>query len=130
VRGGKPPSKFEAEALARAQGRQKDRLAHGAAQVVAGRTFAGAAFVAQPNEITFTDFTVGHTHRTKVLLTNVSLSFNSFKVLPLPDHIIDFFEVSYEKPGRMSAGTSCVLHIAFTPQLNEDILAEVGPESR
>ena len=32
------------------------------------------------------------------------------------------------QPGRMSAGTSCVLHIAFTPQLNEDILAEVGPE--
>lgn len=44
-----------------------------------------------------------------MVVTNVSLSFNTFKLVDLPDKIRDFFKVSYIPPGRMSAGTSCVI---------------------
>ena len=118
-------SKFERDCLARAQQRQKDRLASGAPQVIAGRTLRTAAFVAEPTQIEFKDFTVGETHHQKITLTNVSLSFNNFKVLALSDAIVDFFEITYTKPGRMSAGTSCVIDITFTPQVDEDIFDEL-----
>ena len=42
-------------------------------------------------------------------LTNVSYTFNHFKLLDLDDEIKDFFEITYEKPGRMSAE----LHVPF-----------------
>ncbi|KAH8098961.1 hypothetical protein JL720_1934 [Aureococcus anophagefferens] len=128
-------SKFERDCLARAQRRQKDRLASGAPQIIAGRTLRSAAFVAEPTRIEFKDFAVGESHHRKITLTNVSLSFNNFKVLPLGDAIVDFFDVSYVKPGRMSAGTSCVIDVTFTPQVDEDIfdelplLAATGPFS-
>jgi hypothetical protein len=56
-----------------------------------------------------------------VLFTNVSFSFNSFKLLPLEDKIKDFFHIQYTPSGRMSAGLSTTITITFTPQLNEDI---------
>ena len=113
------------DCLLKAQQRQSDLMQQGTAQMVAGRTFEGQAFVSHPPEILFKDFEVGKTRKTRITLTNVSLSFNSFKIKNLPDSIVDFFIVSYEKPGRMSAGTSCVIDIAFTPQINKDIIAEV-----
>lgn len=78
------------------------------------------------------------------MLTNVSFSFNSFKLLPLHDSIKvstdiflkllqDFFHIVYIPTGRMSAGLSTTITITFTPQLNQDIvgvfpiLAETGP---
>lgn len=54
-------------------------------------------------------------------MTNVSLSFNSFKLLPLEDKIKDFFNIVYAPSGRMSAGLSTTITITFTPQLNQDI---------
>lgn len=54
-------------------------------------------------------------------MTNVSFSFNSFKLLPLEDKIKDFFHIVYTPSGRMSAGLSTTITITFTPQLNEDI---------
>ena len=60
-------------------------------------------------------------HTQTVLFTNVSFSFNSFKLLPLDDKIKDFFHIVYAPSGRMSAGLSTTITITFTPQLNEDI---------
>lgn len=36
-----------------------------------------------------------------------------------------FFELTYEPPGRMSAGTACQLTLVFTPKLNQPIDAEL-----
>lgn len=60
-------------------------------------------------------------HSQTILLTNVSFSFNSFKLLPLEDNIKDFFHIEYTPTGRMSAGLSTTITITFTPQLNQDI---------
>ena len=54
-------------------------------------------------------------------MTNVSFSFNSFKLMPLEDKIKDFFHIVYTPSGRMSAGLSTTISITFTPQLNKDI---------
>ena len=40
-------------------------------------------------------------------------------VLPLPDTIIDFFQIDYDFPGRMSAGLTCRVKITFKPQVNQ-----------
>ena len=61
--------------------------------------------------------------RLRFSLTNVSYTFNHFKLLDLEDEIKDFFEITYEKPGRMSAGTSCSILIEFDPKLNKDIVS-------
>ena len=76
---------------------------------------------------------MGVSHTQTILLTNVSFSFNSFKLLPLSDNIKDFFHIVYTPTGRMSAGLSTNITITFTPQLNQDInssfpiLSETGP---
>ena len=64
---------------------------------------------------------MGVSHTQTILLTNVSFSFNSFKLLPLEDNIRDFFYIQYTPSGRMSAGLSTSITITFTPQLNQDI---------
>lgn len=64
---------------------------------------------------------MGVSHSQTILLTNVSFSFNSFKLLPLEDNIKDFFHIEYTPTGRMSAGLSTTITITFTPQLNQDI---------
>lgn len=76
---------------------------------------------------------MGVSHTQTILMTNVSFSFNSFKLLPLEDKVKDFFHIVYTPSGRMSAGLSTTITITFTPQLNEDIhsvfpiLSENGP---
>ena len=71
-------------------------------------------------------------HTQTILITNVSFSFNSFKLIPLEDKIKDFFNIVYVPTGRMSAGLSTTIIITFSPQLNQDInsvfpiLAETG----
>lgn len=60
-------------------------------QIVAGREFKGTSFTSKPDVILYKDFTVGAAHTLNVLFTNVSFSFNSFKLLPLEDKIKDFF---------------------------------------
>ena len=118
-------SKFELQCREKAQQRQKDRLATGTPQSVAGKTLKSSAFVSEPATIEYIDFTPGVRHVLNIKLTNGSLTFNNFKLLPMADEVTDFFEITYTKPGRMSAGTSCMLEIAFTPQVNEDIFAEL-----
>lgn len=45
------------------------------------------AFISKPETIAFKDFTVGKVHFLVITLTNASISFNSFNVLPLPENI-------------------------------------------
>lgn len=122
----KPLSIFEKNALKSAQNKQKNRLLKGEPQVAGGRTFKGQAFVAKPDTILFKDFVLGKFYKRRILLTNVSLTFNNFKILDLPESITDFFEIVYEHPGRMSAGMSVLLEITFMPKVNEDIISELS----
>eukprot|EP00520_Triparma_pacifica_P008880 CAMPEP_0118648866 /NCGR_PEP_ID=MMETSP0785-20121206/9393_1 /TAXON_ID=91992 /ORGANISM="Bolidomonas pacifica, Strain CCMP 1866" /LENGTH=1682 /DNA_ID=CAMNT_0006541105 /DNA_START=151 /DNA_END=5195 /DNA_ORIENTATION=+ len=119
-------TKFEKDALQKAQARQKTRLLSGTPQIAGGREFKGQAFVAKPDTILFKDFVLGKFYKRRILLTNVSLTFNSFKILDLPETVTDFFEISYERPGRMSAGMSVLLEITFMPKVNEDIITELS----
>ncbi len=118
-------SKFEKDSLDRAKKSMKQRREDGVVQVAAGKVFKGEAFVSSPAVLEYKDFQVGHVYKKRFTLTNVSYSFNSFQLLPLKDDIIDFFEIVYEKPGRMSAGVSCHLDIIFSPKINEDIFGQV-----
>lgn len=124
-------SKLEEEYMEKARIRQKEGLTK--PQIVQNKEFKGTAFISKPESIYFKDFDVGKTHVQTILLTNVSFSFNSFKLLPLEDSIKDFFEIKYTPTGRMSAGLSTTIQITFIPQLNQDInsvlplLAETGP---
>jgi hypothetical protein len=48
---------------------------------------AGSApsyFLASPAQVLFPDFVVGGVYRVTLVLTNVSISFNSYRLLPLP----------------------------------------------
>ena len=49
-----------------------------------------------------------------IYLTNVSFSFNSFKLLPLNEKIKDFFDIVYVPSGRISAGMQVPIKISFT----------------
>eukprot|EP01051_Picozoa_sp_SAG22_P011150 SAG22_NODE_1051_length_5815_cov_32.434570_3_plen_71_part_00 len=65
-------------------------------------------------------------------MTNVSYTFNTFKLCSLTDDIRDFFDIKYKLPGYISAGLTCDLHITFEPKVPVDInthlivLAETG----
>ena len=104
-------------------------------QVVWGKEFKGQAFISSPDKIVFKDFEVGKKMKQRFTLTNTSFSFNHFKVLSLPDEIMDFFTITFKKPGRMSAGMTCSILIEFEPKINVDInsaiplLAQTGPFS-
>lgn len=81
--------------MEKAKQRQKEGIVK--PQVVAGREFKGTSFISKPERIVFKvsinitysykDFTVGIPHTLTILVTNVSFSFNSFKLLPLNDNI-------------------------------------------
>lgn len=118
-------SKFERDALEKAKDRHRSRIEYGTEQIAGGRLFKGQAFVSKPDELVFKDFDVGKKYKKSFIMTNVSYTFNSFKLLDLDDDVIDFFVITYEKPGRMSAGVSCTLEIVFTPQINKDILTSI-----
>ena len=118
-------SKFERDALEKAKDRHRTRIEYGTEQIAGGRLFKGHAFVSKPDELVFKDFDLGKKYKKNFIMTNVSYTFNSFKLLDLDDDVIDFFIISYEKPGRMSAGVSCTLEIVFTPQINKDIITNI-----
>ena len=133
-------SKLEQQYMAQAMSRKKAGYGWIEPQVVWGKTFAGTAFV--PSEkgrdvsaIVFKDFEPGRVYKRKVTLTNASYSFNTFKLLALPDKVKDFFEISYTHPGALSPGLTCDLKIKFEPKINEDIdeyiplLCQTGPQN-
>merc|ERR1719440_2265589 len=124
-------TKLEQQYMAEARQRQKENIV--TVQKCWGREFSGQAFLANPAVIAFTDFEVGQRYKKVIQLTNVSLTFNQFKLLPLDDMISDFFEIEFQPPGRMSAGTTCTVTLWFTPKKNRDIytsfniLSQTGP---
>ena len=94
-------------------------------QIVLGKQFKGTPFLSDPPQVLFEDFEVGVPSSRTITLTNVSWSFNTFKALELPLDISDFFEITYERPGEVSAGMSCQLTIHYSPKVNEDIHSEI-----
>lgn len=101
-------------------------------QVTAGRKFAGPGFASKPEKITYKDFQVGNPMSITIELTNISNAFNSFKLLPLDDEVIDFFEIEYRPSGRLPAGISTTMTLKFMPMLDRDyfsnlrLLSETG----
>jgi hypothetical protein len=87
----------------------------------AGKIYTGSGFISKPHEILFLDFEVNKKYKKVLIFTNVSYTFNSFKLLNIHDDFIDFFTVTYEKLGRMSAGVGVNIEIIFNPKINEDI---------
>jgi len=118
-RGPRARSVYEARMAADALARQRANIT--ATQVVAGRTYVGPGFACDPPTIEFTDFEPGVPMTRRVRITNVSLSFNSFRLSPLPDDLRDLFEFDFTPPGRMSAGMACPMRITFTPRRNVDV---------
>jgi hypothetical protein len=90
---------------------QAQRLVEGQKQIAGGREFKGDSFVSKPAIIEFRDFEIGVTYTQRIILTNASYTFNSFSMLPLNDSIVDFFQISYIRPGRISAGMTCAVEI-------------------
>ena len=101
-------------------------------QNIVGKHFEGAGFSSKPEKIIYKDFEVGVPITIQVELTNRSLGFNSFKLLPLDDEIIDFFEIGYRPCGRIPAGISTNMTLKFTPVVNKSfyshlkLLSETG----
>lgn len=126
-------SVLEKRMMTGALAKQRENLV--SKQVVWGKEFTGRAFLSKPDVIEFKDFVVGQKMRRSIVLTNVSYSFNTFKLLDLPDEVRDFFHIKYSRPGRMSAGMTCTLQITFHPKTQLDIhselplLAQTGPFS-
>jgi len=112
-------TKLEEQYLAAAKERQKQNIT--SVQRCWGKEFQGDAFLAKPSVITFNDFEVGKRYRQVIEVTNVSLTFNQFKLLPLEDKINDFFEITFIPPGRMSAGVTRYITLWFHPKVNQDI---------
>ena len=126
-------SKFEIDSFDKAKDRQRQRLQEGTEQIAGGKLFKGQSFVPKPAEVLFKDFQVGKVYKKVFTLTNASYTFNSFRIIDLTDDMVDFFVITFDKPGRMSAGVSCPIEVTFTPKINQDIktfirfYTETGP---
>eukprot|EP00736_Rhodelphis_marinus_P006839 Rmarinus@m.22284 len=126
-------SEYEKEMMRKALIKQKENIVQ--KQVVWGKEFKGCPFLTKPAEIEFKDFEVGRKYKKKIIFTNVSYSFNTFKILEFPDEYKDYFELDYTLPGRLSAGMTCEVTVIFEALRNEDIvtvlpcLAQTGPFS-
>ncbi|KAG6595956.1 Flagellar associated protein [Phytophthora cinnamomi] len=103
-------SVLEERQLAKVRRRQKDsRFAQ--SQVVWGKTFSGNAFLANPQMLCFKDFDVGRPLTLSFTLTNVSNTFNQFRLLAMDDEVIELFDIVYEKPGHELELTALGVHI-------------------
>jgi hypothetical protein len=91
-------------------------------QTTNGRVFVGPGFASKPEKIIFKDFEVGIPMIITVEFVNISYGFNSFKLLPLNDEIIDFIEIDYKPCGRIPAGISTTMTLKFTPVVEKDLL--------
>mmetsp|Transcript_40551 Transcript_40551/g.71324 ORF Transcript_40551/g.71324 Transcript_40551/m.71324 type:complete len:1627 (-) Transcript_40551:67-4947(-) len=110
---------LEQKYLAAAKERQKQNIT--SVQRCWGKEFKGDAFLAKPSIIAFNDFEVGKRYRQVIEVTNISLTFNQFKLLPLDNKVKDFFEIVFVPPGRMSAGVTRYITIWFVPKVYQDI---------
>lgn len=95
-------------------------------QVAAGRKFKGSSFQSQPKIIHFKDFTVGETYNMKVVLTNISYTINTCKLVDLTERLKDFITIDYKPPGQLSAGLTCEFNVKFEPKINVDLDGEIN----
>lgn len=118
---GKPKrSVLEQQMLTKAREKQKSNIFQ--KHVVWGKEFTGDAFLSDPPVLWFKDFDVGVPLTVMFTLTNVSSTFNHFKLMDLEDETLrECFEVAFEKPGRMSAGMSCAIRMSFTAIAQVDV---------
>jgi len=116
-------SKFEQRMMDEAHERHKTQLTKD--QHVWGKKYEGPGFLCDPPVLRFIDFHVDKVYKRKLIITNVSYTFNFFKMLELDDMVKNFFDVKFSPPGRMSAGLTCEVWVTFEPKLNEDIVCEV-----
>ncbi|CAF1061820.1 unnamed protein product, partial [Didymodactylos carnosus] len=116
-------SKMDKDILQRTLAKLKDGIVR--EQVVGTKKFKGIPFKSDPKIIHFKDFDVGKTYRTKVTLTNVTLTINTLKLVGLSENLKDFIIPKFEAPGMISAGMSCYMTITFEPKLNEDLNGEI-----
>ncbi len=95
-------------------------------QTTVGRVFVGAGFASNPEKIIFKDFEIGIPMQLTIELINISYGFNSFKLLPLKDEIIDFIEIDYKPCGRIPAGISTKMILKFTPIVEKDLISSLN----
>ncbi|CAF3515844.1 unnamed protein product [Rotaria socialis] len=117
-------TKMDKEILQRTLTRLKDNIVR--EQVVGTKRFDGPVpFKSDPTEIVFKDFDVDKVYRTRVTLTNVTLTINTLKLVDLSESLKDFITLKFEPPGMISAGMSCYLHVTFEPKINENLQGEI-----
>lgn len=128
-------SVFEQKKIEKALQAQQRSILEGTPQRIAGRVHSGPSFRCCPAEVAFNGFEAGAVYTQNVEVTNVSLGFSTFRVLPLADDVEGIISVIFEAPGRISAGRSARLTVVFAPQKEEDLSTEVillsptGPQS-
>ncbi|PFH36585.1 hypothetical protein BESB_047770 [Besnoitia besnoiti] len=128
-------SRFEQRSLRRTLNAQRERLRCGEVQNAAGKVHRGRSFHLKPEVILFENFDPNKVYRQTFEVTNVSLTFNTFRIAPVPEELRDVIEVDFVPPGRMSAGTTASVTVTFSPKKNVDIVADLailaptGPET-
>lgn len=122
---------WEKRRMAEAHERHKSNIT--GRQVVMGREFHGPAFEPTPKVVAFRDFEVGKSYSQRVVLTNISWSKCSVRVLELPVDVRNCLAVQYIPSGQLSAGMTCSLTVVFEPKVNQDVrthiplLSSIGP---
>ena len=126
---------FEQKKIEKALQAQQQAILEGTPQRIAGRVYSGPSFRCSPCEVTFKGFEAGGLYSQEVEVTNVSLGFSTFRILPLPEEVEGIISVDFEAAGRISAGRSTRLTVTFTPKREEDLRTEIlllsptGPQS-
>lgn len=112
-------SKYEKDLMEKAKQRQRQNIVQ--KQVVCGKEFQGGGFLPNPKTVQFSDVEPGESYERRLILTNRSLSFNSFRVLDFPEHVQHLFSVQYDLPGKVAAGVAVTLRITFYPDEPQDL---------
>lgn len=73
------------------------------------------------DKIVFRDFKVGEVYKQTIRMTNVSYTFNTFKLRSLTDDIRDFFDIKYKLPGCANNKNSGLSTSWSTPQRTSNI---------
>lgn len=118
-------SVFEQKKIEKALHAQQQAILEGTPQRIAGRVYYGPSFRCSPSEVRFKGFEAGGVYSQDVEVTNVSLGFSTFRVLPLPEQVEGIISVAFEAAGRMSAGRSTRLTVTFTPKKEDDLKTEI-----
>ena len=112
-------TKYERNMLEKKREEHKTNLTR--PQVVQGIEYKGEGFRCSEAIICFDDFDVGTMYSKNLKLTNVSLSFNSFKFQPISEEFAKYFEIEHTPAGRISAGIATPFKLNFFPQVRQNL---------